>query len=139
MNHPVLIPILALMLAGTAVAQQVTVASSGTRITDTRPGTGAVAEAGNMVAVHYTGWLSIDGAKGRQFDSSRDAGQPFIFRLGAGDVILGWDEGVAGMRVGGRRTLVVPPQAGYGDAGAGDAIPPGSTLIFEVELLAVAP
>lgn len=109
----------------------------GTRATDTKIGTGAMAEPGRMVAVHYTGWLYIDGGKGRKFDSSRDGGQPFIFTLGLGEVILGWDEGVAGMKAGGTRTLIVPPQAGYGEAGAGDAIPPGATLIFEVELLAV--
>ena len=118
-------------------AQTVTVAPGGTRITETRAGSGAVAEAGKLVAVHYTGWLYVDGMKGRKFDSSRDSGQPFVFRLGIGDVIAGWDEGVAGMRVGAKRTLIVPPQAGYGDSGAGETIPPGATLIFEVELLAV--
>jgi FKBP-type peptidyl-prolyl cis-trans isomerase len=122
---------------GAASAQPVTVSPGGTRIAETKPGTGAVAEAGRLVAVHYTGWLYVDGVKGRKFDSSRDKGRPFVFRLGTGDVIPGWDEGVAGMRAGGRRTLIVPPQAGYGDSGAGDLIPPGATLIFEVELLAV--
>ena len=90
-----------------------------------------------MVAVHYTGWLWQDGAKGKQFDSSRDRGEPFVFALGSGQVILGWDEGVAGMKVGGKRTLIIPPAAGYGEAGAGGDIPPNSTLIFEVELVAV--
>ena len=75
--------------------------------------------------------------KGKQFDSSLDAGRPFVFRLGTGDVISGWDEGVAGMRMGAKRTLIVPPQAGYGDSGAGETIPPGATLMFEVELIAV--
>lgn len=136
--------IASLMLAtlfpvGPALAQAPTtvVLPGGTRATDTRPGTGAMAEPGRMVAVHYTGWLYIDGGKGRKFDSSRDTGQPFIFTLGAGEVILGWDEGVAGMKAGGTRTLIVPPQAGYGEAGGGDVIPPGATLLFEVELLAV--
>jgi len=120
-----------------AQAPAAAVLPGGTRVTDTKVGTGAVAEPGRMVAVHYTGWLYIDGGKGKKFDSSRDNGQPFIFTLGAGEVILGWDEGVAGMKAGGTRTLIVPPQAGYGDAGGGDVIPPGATLIFEVELLAV--
>jgi FKBP-type peptidyl-prolyl cis-trans isomerase len=130
-----LIPIA--LIAAAADAQTVTVAPGGTRITETGTGTGPVAEAGKLVAVHYTGWLFIDGMKGKQFDSSLDSGQPFIFRLGTGDVISGWDEGVAGMRVGAKRTLIVPPQAGYGDNGAGETIPPGATLMFEVELLAV--
>lgn len=125
------------LIAAPILAQTVTVTAGGTRITETRPGTGAVAEAGKLVAVHYTGWLYVDGMKGKKFDSSLDGGRPFIFRLGTGDVISGWDEGVAGMRVGAKRTLIVPPQAGYGDSGAGETIPPGATLIFEVELLAV--
>lgn len=120
-----------------AQAPAAAVLPGGTRVTDTKIGTGALAEPGRMVAVHYTGWLYVDGGKGRKFDSSRDGGQPFIFTLGAGEVILGWDEGVAGMKAGGTRTLIVPPQAGYGDAGGGDVIPPGATLLFEVELLAV--
>lgn len=120
-----------------AQASATAVLTGGTRITDTRVGSGDVAEPGRMVAVHYTGWLFIDGMKGKQFDSSRTAGQPFTFMLGVGQVILGWDEGVSGMKVGGARTLIVPPAAGYGDAGGGDVIPPGATLLFEVELLAV--
>lgn len=130
-----LIPIA--LIAAAADAQTVTVTPGGTRITESRAGTGPVAEAGKLVAVHYTGWLFIDGMKGKQFDSSLDAGRPFVFRLGTGDVISGWDEGVAGMRVGAKRTLIVPPQAGYGDSGAGETIPPGATLMFEVELIAV--
>lgn len=136
MNRTLLIPI-ALVAAASAVAQTVTVAPGGTRITEIRAGTGPLAEAGKLVAVHYTGWLYVDGMKGKKFDSSLDSGQPFVFRLGAGDVISGWDEGVAGMRVGAKRSLIVPPQAGYGENGAGETIPPGATLIFEVELLAV--
>lgn len=109
---------------------------AGTRATDTAIGAGDVAEPGRMVAVHYTGWTWRDGAKGKQFDSSA-GGAPFVFTLGVGEVILGWDEGVSGMRVGGKRTLIVPAAAGYGDAGAGADIPPGATLLFEVELLGV--
>ena len=109
----------------------------GTQVIDFKLGTGAVAVPGGMVAVHYTGWLWQDGAKGKKFDSSRDRGEPFVFALGAGQVIQGWDEGVAGMKVGGKRTLIIPPAAGYGDAGAGGDIPPNATLTFEVELVAV--
>ena len=127
----------AVMVAATGVAAQQTVLPRGTRVTEVKAGTGAVAEPGKSVAVHYTGWLFLDGGKGAKFDSSRDRGQPFIFTLGVGDVIPGWDEGVAGMKVGGQRTLIVPPQAGYGERGAGDVIPPGATLMFDVELLAV--
>ena len=129
--------LLAPSVISAAVAQPVTVTPGGTRITETRPGGGAVAAAGKLVAVHYTGWVYVDGMKGRKFDSSLDNGRPFIFRLGTGDVIAGWDEGVLGMKVGARRTLIVPPASGYGESGAGDVIPPGATLIFEVELLAV--
>ncbi len=111
----------------------------GTRFIETRIGTGALAEPGRAVAVHYTGWLYVDGMKGRKFDSSRDRGDPFVFLLGYGQVIPGWDEGVAGMKVGGTRTLIVPPQAGYGENGAGETIPPGATLLFEVELVGVQP
>ena len=125
-------------VAGAVAQPQQQVLPGGTRYTDTKVGSGALAEPGRAVAVHYTGWLYIDGMKGRKFDSSRDGGQPFIFVLGAGQVIAGWDEGVAGMKVGGSRTLIVPPQAGYGEAGAGETIPPGATLMFDVELLGVA-
>ena len=109
------------------------------RIVDTRPGTGAVATAGQMVAVHYTGWLATpEGKRGKQFDSSRDRG-PFEFPLGGGQVIAGWDEGVQGLKVGGRRTLTIPSELGYGERGAGADIPPNATLIFDIELLAVTP
>lgn len=107
--------------------------ASGLQYEDLRPGDGAAARDGCAVVVHYTGWL----ADGRQFDSSRERGEPFGFNLGRGDVIAGWDEGVAGMRVGGQRKLVVPPTLGYGAWGAGDVIPPDATLVFEVDLLAV--
>ena len=90
-----------------------------------------------MVNVHYTGWLDNDGQKGRKFDSSRDRGQPFSFKLGAGMVIAGWDSGVATMHVGGKRTLIIPPDQGYGSRGAGGVIPPNATLIFDVELLSI--
>lgn len=135
-----LAPVAMLMLAVPAVAQPagpVQVLPGGTRFTDQKIGSGTLAEPGRLVTVHYTGWLWQDGMKGRKFDSSRDTGKPFSFVLGTGDVILGWDEGVAGMKVGGKRTLIVPPAAGYGENGAGDVIPPGATLIFEVELLGV--
>jgi len=107
---------------------------------DTTLGTGQEACAGNDVVVHYTGWLfseSAIGNKGGKFDSSVDRGQPFDFPLGAGHVIKGWDEGVAGMKVGGKRTLIIPPEMGYGARGAGGVIPPNATLVFDVELLAV--
>ncbi len=109
-------------------------------MTDTRIGTGAEATAGQTITVHYTGWLFDPAApdqKGRKFDSSRDRGQPFVFELGAGRVIQGWDNGFAGMKVGGTRTLVIPPEQGYGARGAGGVIPPNATLLFEVELLGV--
>lgn len=107
---------------------------------DSVVGKGAVASAGHRVTVHYTGWLYVQGAAdkhGPKFDSSRDRNEPFTFVLGAGQVIRGWDDGVAGMRVGGRRTLLVPAADGYGSDGAGDVIPPGASLVFDVELLAV--
>jgi FKBP-type peptidyl-prolyl cis-trans isomerase FkpA len=110
------------------------------QITDSTAGTGAEAVSGKTVVVHYTGWLYDPAAsdkKGRKFDSSVDRGQPFTFPLGAGKVIRGWDEGVAGMRVGGKRTLVIPPAMGYGSRGAGGVIPPDATLLFDVELLGV--
>ena len=113
------------------------VTPGGTQVVDMKSGTGAVAVPGGMVAVQYTGWLWQDGMKGKKFDSSRDRGEPFVFALGAGQVIQGWDEGVAGMKVGGQRTLIIPPASGYGAAGAGGDIPPNATLVFEVELVAV--
>jgi FKBP-type peptidyl-prolyl cis-trans isomerase len=110
---------------------------SGLQYDDTTPGTGATAQSGAQVKVHYTGWLWKDGATGAKFDSSKDRGQPFSFALGAGQVIRGWDEGVAGMQVGGTRQLLIPPELGYGARGAGGVIPPNATLLFEVELLGV--
>ena len=119
--------------------------STNTNITalqknDTVVGTGREAEPGFNVSVHYTGWLYDEKAadhKGKKFDSSVDRGQPFKFDLGAGQVIQGWDEGFAGMKIGGKRTLIIPSEMGYGARGAGGAIPPNATLIFDVELLDV--
>ena len=113
---------------------------SGLQYDDTAIGNGATAQAGNKVTVHYTGWLydpTANNGRGRKFDSSKDRGDPFKFNLGAGSVIRGWDEGVQGMQVGGTRVLRIPPELGYGARGAGGAIPPNATLVFEVELLAV--
>lgn len=108
------------------------------KIIDVKRGTGAVAKAGQSVTVHYTGWLYEHGIKGKKFDSSVDRGSPFTFALGNGDVIPGWDKGVAGMKVGGKRTLIIPPDLGYGAGGTPDGtIPPNATLIFDVELLGV--
>ena len=110
---------------------------SGLQYEDTTVGEGAEAKAGQDVTVHYTGWLYNDGTQGAKFDSSKDRNDPFEFSLGAGMVIKGWDEGVAGMKVGGQRTLIIPPEMGYGARGAGGVIPPNATLVFEVELLKV--
>ncbi|HOX90091.1 MAG TPA: FKBP-type peptidyl-prolyl cis-trans isomerase [Burkholderiaceae bacterium] len=108
-----------------------TTTPSGLVIEELAPGEGEAARAGHDVLVHYTGWLT----DGRKFDSSKDRGEPFGFALGAGQVIAGWDEGVAGMQKGGKRKLTIPPQLGYGAFGAGGVIPPNATLVFEVELL----
>ena len=111
------------------------------QITDVTVGNGAVAANGKQVSVHYTGWLYDPKAAdkhGKKFDSSRDHGEPFSFKLGAGQVIRGWDQGVAGMKVGGKRTLIIPSELGYGSRGAGGAIPPNATLLFDVELLGVS-
>ena len=110
------------------------------QITDSKVGTGAEAKNGHQVSVHYTGWLYDPKAAdkhGKKFDSSKDHGEPFSFKLGGGQVIRGWDQGVAGMKVGGTRTLVIPSELGYGQRGAGGAIPPNATLLFDVELLEV--
>lgn len=110
---------------------------SGLKITDSKAGTGAQPQPGQICVMHYTGWLYENGAKGAKFDSSVDRGQPFEFPIGQGRVIAGWDEGVATMKVGGKRTLIIPPKLGYGARGAGGVIPPNATLIFDVELLDV--
>ena len=117
----------------TKVTGQPTTTADGLQYWDIAVGSGPTAAPGNSVKVHYTGWLTT----GEKFDSSRDRNEPFSFPLGAGQVIKGWDEGVAGMKVGGRRQLRIPPELGYGASGAGGAIPPNATLIFDVELLDV--
>jgi FKBP-type peptidyl-prolyl cis-trans isomerase FkpA len=109
------------------------ITDTGLKYDDLTEGNGATAEAGQRVKVHYTGWLT-DGSK---FDSSKDRNDPFVFKLGARQVIGGWDEGVQGMRIGGTRKLTIPPHLGYGAAGAGGVIPPNATLVFEVELLEI--
>ena len=114
-----------------------TTTASGLKFDDTETGSGAQAVAGKTCVMHYTGWLWVDDAKGKKFDSSHDHGTPFSFALGGRQVIGGWDEGVAGMQVGGKRTLLIPPVLGYGARGAGGVIPPNATLLFEVELLQV--
>ena len=112
--------------------------ASGLQYVDVTVGEGAEAQAGQNVVVHYTGWLqNDDGSKGSKFDSSKDRNDPFEFPLGAGRVIKGWDEGVQGMKIGGTRQLIIPAALGYGSRGAGGAIPPNATLIFDVELLGV--
>ena len=136
---------LALIVAGamaTSTANAQTIGStmttqSGLKITDSKIGTGATPKPGQTCIVHYTGWLYENGAKGKKFDSSVDRGQPFEFPVGMHRVIAGWDEGVASMKVGGKRTLIIPPDLGYGARGAGGVIPPNATLIFDVELLGV--
>ena len=114
-----------------------TTTASGLEYEDTITGAGDLASKGQSVTVHYTGWLYQDGQQGSKFDSSKDRRDPFVFSLGAGMVIRGWDEGVAGMRVGGTRVLIIPAALGYGARGAGGVIPPNATLKFEVELLGV--
>lgn len=112
-----------------------TTTPSGLQYEDTVVGTGAEAQPGRTVTVHYTGWLFDNGVQGAKFDSSKDRDEPFIFPLGGGMVIKGWDEGVQGMKEGGQRTLIVPANLGYGARGAGGVIPPNATLKFDVELL----
>ena len=111
--------------------------ASGLQITDSTLGTGVSPKTGQTCVMHYTGWLYVNGAKGKKFDSSVDRGQPFEFPIGTGRVIRGWDEGVASMKVGGKRTLIIPPALGYGANGATGVIPPNATLIFDIELLGV--
>ena len=111
--------------------------SSGLQYEDTQAGTGASPQKGQTCVMHYTGWLWVNNAKGAKFDSSVDRGKPFEFPIGQGRVIKGWDEGVASMKIGGKRTLLIPPELGYGARGAGGVIPPNATLLFEVELLGV--
>ena len=115
-----------------------TTTPTGLQYEDTVTGEGELATKGQSVTVHYTGWLYNDGVQGAKFDSSKDRGDPFVFSLGDGMVIRGWDEGVAGMKAGGARTLIIPADLGYGARGAGGVIPPNSTLKFDVELLSVS-
>ena len=129
---------LAIAMTSTASAAETVTLPSGLKYQDEVVGTGPEPKAGQKVTVHYTGWLDEGGGKkGKKFDSSRDRNQHFSFTLGAGQVIRGWDEGVATMKVGGKRTLIIPPDLGYGARGAGGVIPPNATLLFEVELLGV--
>jgi peptidylprolyl isomerase len=111
--------------------------TGGLQITDAKVGTGFTPKPGQTCVVHYTGWLYVNGAKGAKFDSSVDRKRPFAFVLGEHQVIEGWERGVATMKVGGKRTLIIPPELGYGAKGGGTAIPPNATLIFDVELLDV--
>ena len=138
--------ILSTMLAGVAAAIATRAAAqtgkpmttaSGLQIIDVKEGTGASPKKGQTCVMHYTGWLYENGQKGKKFDSSVDRNEPFEFPIGQKRVIAGWDEGVATMKVGGKRTLIIPPALGYGARGAGGVIPPNATLIFDVELLAV--
>ena len=119
------------------LAQPATTTASGLQIVDTKVGSGASPKSGQTCVMHYTGWLYENGTKGKKFDSSIDRGAPFEFKIGTHQVIGGWDEGVASMKVGGKRTLIIPPALGYGAQGAGNVIPPNATLIFDVELLAI--
>jgi peptidylprolyl isomerase len=118
-------------------AQRPVTTPSGLQIIDTAVGTGASPKTGQTCVMHYTGWLYENGVKGKKFDSSVDRGKPFEFPIGTGRVIAGWDEGVASMKVGGKRTLIIPAKLGYGERGAGGVIPPNATLMFDVELLGV--
>jgi peptidylprolyl isomerase len=111
--------------------------ASGLQIIDTKVGDGVSPTKGQTCVMHYTGWLYENGVKGAKFDSSKDRGQPFEFPIGMQRVIAGWDEGVSTMKVGGARTLIIPPELGYGARGAGGVIPPNATLMFDVELLGV--
>lgn len=127
---------IAVAISAPALAEETTTAS-GLKMIDSQVGTGASPTTGQICVMHYTGWLYENGEKGAKFDSSVDRGEPFEFPIGTGRVIKGWDEGVATMKVGGKRTLIIPPDLGYGARGAGGVIPPNATLIFDVELLDV--
>jgi peptidylprolyl isomerase len=126
-----------LALSESADAQNVVTTSSGLKYIDVKAGTGVSPQSGQTCVMHYTGWLYENGKKGAKFDSSVDRGQPFEFKIGIGQVIRGWDQGVATIKVGGKRTLIIPPALGYGTRGAGGVIPPNATLLFDVELLAI--
>jgi peptidylprolyl isomerase len=126
-----------LALSESADAQHTVTTPSGLKYIDTKVGTGASPHTGQTCVMHYTGWLYEGGQKGAKFDSSVDRGEPFAFKIGMHQVIAGWDEGVATMKVGGKRTLIIRPDLGYGARGAGGVIPPNATLLFDVELLAI--
>ncbi|WP_298958140.1 FKBP-type peptidyl-prolyl cis-trans isomerase [uncultured Methylobacterium sp.] len=128
---------LLIAMSATASAAEFTTTPSGLKVKDEVVGTGPEPKAGQTVDVHYTGWLDDKGKRGRKFDSSLDRKQPLSFAVGTGQVIRGWDEGLLSMKVGGKRTLVIPPDLGYGARGAGGVIPANATLIFDVELLGV--
>ncbi|ABA05425.1 peptidylprolyl isomerase, FKBP-type [Nitrobacter winogradskyi Nb-255] len=121
--------------AAAQTAEKTMTTASGLQITDTKVGDGPLPQPGQICIMHYTGWLYENGQKGKKFDSSVDRNEPFEFPIGKRRVIAGWDEGVATMKVGGKRTLIIPPELGYGARGAGGVIPPNATLIFDVELL----
>jgi peptidylprolyl isomerase len=137
MSAAVFVAALVLTMTENSDAQETITTSSGLQYIEHEVGSGDIAKAGDTVDVHYTGWLYNDGEKGTKFDSSVDRGQTFSFPLGAGRVIKGWDEGVAGMQPGGKRTLILKPDLGYGASGAGGVIPPNATLMFQVELIAI--
>ena len=126
-----------LILSESAAAQEPVTTPSGLKYIDTKVGTGAAPKTGQTCVMHYTGWLWSARGKGQKFDSSKDHGEPFPFKLGAGEVIPGWDEGVATMKAGGKRELIIPSELGYGRRGQGGVIPPNASLFFEVELLEV--
>jgi peptidylprolyl isomerase len=135
---------LAVISGGAAIAtptlaqtQKPVTTPSGLQIIDTKVGAGPSPKTGQTCVMHYTGWLYENGAKGKKFDSSVDRGEPFEFKIGQRQVIAGWDEGVASMKVGGKRTLIIPAALGYGAQGAGNVIPPNATLMFDVELLGI--
>ena len=124
-------------MASAQTAKKPMTTASGLQIIDSKEGTGASPKSGQTCVMHYTGWLYENGQKGKKFDSSVDRNEPFEFPIGQRRVIAGWDEGVGSMKVGGKRTLIIPPELGYGARGAGGVIPPNATLMFDVELLAV--
>ena len=127
----------AIRMASAQTAGKPMTTASGLQIIDSKVGAGASPKSGQTCVMHYTGWLYENGQKGKKFDSSVDRNEPFEFPIGQRRVIAGWDEGVASMKVGGKRTLIIPPELGYGARGAGGVIPPNATLMFDVELLAV--
>ena len=130
-------PIVTQLASAQTAGKKTMTTASGLQIIDSKEGTGATPKTGQTCVMHYTGWLYENGQKGKKFDSSVDRNEPFEFPIGQKRVIAGWDEGVATMHVGGKRTLIIPPALGYGARGAGGVIPPNATLMFDVELLAV--